>query len=643
MGDFWRRTGLLPGTAHVLSVGAPAAAIRQGRILRARYGPLLGVADGTTDNVEIQAAIAALPAGGKLQLSVGEFNLAATIVGANYLTVEGVDKGRSSEPPDTAGGTVLVQVANFTPILNLDNTDGVVLHNFKIRGGHGTYALGRAIQAVGTDWLTIRQLSLNGIVGEAIYGEYSGGRGAGWWLQDIYARTVGAEGAYLWGIVDSWLDNVVASNCAGEAGIWVRQPGDLILKGCRADWNTKCGFFIYGGSNVSLVACVADHNNHNGLLLSEHTDSVFSGLRVFNNGRSTGGVWQFGAGLRLLGSLRNVVLGGRFHDTQTPKTQQYGMLEDGISDYNRIAWNDVSGNGTAGIYSPLAGKHTTVRDNSGYLAQAEARTDGGALAQVVQNGAVIAWQNPEHQAALVSATVRITTAGGAAATGPMGLTTSVVVEDCEDAWNESVLPEVTSTLNTTDFERGTGSAQLAVAAGVVADEILATEARAAQDLSGYTHLLFKIKSSVATVAADLRMLISENANCVAPAETLAVPALIAGQWTLVVVPFVNAGATRDAIVSIGLQYHANPAVCTILIDDVRAVTIGATMFAGAAVNLNTAPVVYDSMNVADAGAGLGKPIYMDAKNGTNDVLVMVATGGAAGAIVGSYYIQATGV
>lgn len=340
---------------------------------RASWSNSLGrylICDGIADDVEIQAAIDALPANsGEVLLSEGIFNLVATITAVNYLSLKGMGRGMPSEPPDSAGCTVLVQAANYTPLLNLNSTNGVVLRDFKIRGGQGTYATGRAIQVVGADWLTMGNLYLNGITGEGIYGEYSGGKGAGWFLQDIYIRGGGAEGVYLNGVTDSWLDNVLIGGCAGEGGFFLRDGSDLILKGCRADWNTKRGFYLYGGSNLTLIGCTADYNNYSGLEVLGHHDSIFEGLRVHNNGKSTGGVWQYGTGLRLCNSLRNTILGCRFRDGQTPKTQQYGILEDETSDYNLIVENDVIGNGTLGIYLPIAGAHTILRANMGFLSE----------------------------------------------------------------------------------------------------------------------------------------------------------------------------------------------------------------------------------------------------------------------------------
>ena len=363
--------GLMSASTLVVASNAPATIREAALEAKSHYGALIQLCDGTADNVEIQAAIDALPSsGGRLVLSSGIFNLAGTITLKSYVTLQGQNRGRPSEPPDTVGSTVLVQAANFTPLLNLNATDGVMLRDFKIRGGQGTYATGRAIQAVGADWLTIENLYLNGIVGEGIYGEYSGGKGCGWSLRDIYVRGGGAEGVYFFGIVDAWLDQVVTGGCAGEAGIYLRDGGDLVVKGCRADWNSKRGFYINGGSNITLASCTADANNYAGFELLNHSDSVLVGLRGFNNGKATGGVWQYGVGIRFAAtSLRNILLGSRFQDSQGVKTQQYGILEDETSNYNIISENDVIGNGTKGIYLPIAGANTIVRSNQGHATE----------------------------------------------------------------------------------------------------------------------------------------------------------------------------------------------------------------------------------------------------------------------------------
>ncbi len=152
---------------------------------------------------------------------------------------------------------------------------------------------------------------------------------------------------------------------------------------------------------------------------------------------------------------------------------------------------------------------------------------------------------------------------------PVGVDTTVklVLEDCEDAWNEAVDSDVTSSLDASDFVVGSGSAKLVVTSGASAGDKLATEAISSKDLSGQTHVSLWIKSTVATAAGDLALMLDDSANCASPLETIDIPALVANTWTRVHLPLANPGSDT-AIVSIGLKYVVDIGAVTINIDDV---------------------------------------------------------------------------
>lgn len=152
--------------------------------------------------------------------------------------------------------------------------------------------------------------------------------------------------------------------------------------------------------------------------------------------------------------------------------------------------------------------------------------------------------------------------------------TITTLEDCEDLWDESVDADVTVSLST-DSKVGTNSNKFVVAATAVAGDVLATEAIASTNISTATTARFWIKSSVATAAGDLHLLLGETAivTTANAAEILDVPALAANTWTYVSVPLVSAGTARDAIISVGLRYTVDIGACDIYIDDVKAVLL----------------------------------------------------------------------
>ena len=149
-------------------------------------------------------------------------------------------------------------------------------------------------------------------------------------------------------------------------------------------------------------------------------------------------------------------------------------------------------------------------------------------------------------------------------------TSSLLIENAEDPWNETTNPNVTSTADVVDFRVGAGSAKLVVAIGSVAGEILASEAITSTNLSTATAIRLWIKSSIATAAGNLKLLLDDTASCASPIESIDFPALLAGQWTLVTLPLVTPGACT-AIISIGIKQVIDLGACVINIDEVRSV------------------------------------------------------------------------
>lgn len=157
----------------------------------------------------------------------------------------------------------------------------------------------------------------------------------------------------------------------------------------------------------------------------------------------------------------------------------------------------------------------------------------------------------------------------------VGVANTILIEDCEDTWNESVDADATVSV-VADVAAGqtlTNSNKIVVAATAVAGDVLATEAIASLNLSTATAARWWIKSSIATAAGDLHLLLGETAivTTANAAEILAVPALTANTWTQVQVNFAGATTARDAIISVGLRYTVDIGACDLFIDDVQGI------------------------------------------------------------------------
>lgn len=142
----------------------------------------------------------------------------------------------------------------------------------------------------------------------------------------------------------------------------------------------------------------------------------------------------------------------------------------------------------------------------------------------------------------------------------------VVVDDCEDAWDEYTASNVTSGVSTTDFKIGTKSVKIDIGSAVSANTLLCTEVISA-NLSAQTHLNLWMKSTVAVSAGDLQLLLDDTASCASPLEAINIPALAPNAWTRVSLPLANPSAD-GAIISIGLKMITDLGAFSILIDDI---------------------------------------------------------------------------
>jgi len=145
----------------------------------------------------------------------------------------------------------------------------------------------------------------------------------------------------------------------------------------------------------------------------------------------------------------------------------------------------------------------------------------------------------------------------------------LLVEDCEDAWNEYVEANVTSTADDTDKKAGTYSAKMDVgidaAVGRLATEVISP----ALDLSPYRYLKAWVKSSIALDEDDLDIMLDDSVECLTPLKELAIPALTAGTWTQITLDMGDTSGLT-AIISIGIGMNLDKGAFIFHIDQVRA-------------------------------------------------------------------------
>ena len=145
--------------------------------------------------------------------------------------------------------------------------------------------------------------------------------------------------------------------------------------------------------------------------------------------------------------------------------------------------------------------------------------------------------------------------------------TWLLIEDCEDAWDEYVAANVTSTADAGDKIVGAASAKLDVGVDAAVGR-LATEAFASKDLSPYKYLKVWLKSSIALDAGDLDIMLDDHPQCVSPLRELAIPALSADTWTQLPLDMGDTSGLT-AIISIGIDMNTDKGAFIFHIDQVR--------------------------------------------------------------------------
>lgn len=195
----------------------------------------------------------------------------------------------------------------------------------------------------------------------------------------------------------------------------------------------------------------------------------------------------------------------------------------------------------------------------------------------------------------------------------IGIEGGVVIEDCEDAWNEFVGANVTSTLESTDVKVGIGSAKITVgvdaAVGILATEVISP----AINLTTRKEVSLWIKSTVQTNAGDLQLLLDDSPNCATPLETLDIPALAAGVWTKVNLTLSNPAALTT-VVSVGLKMAVDKGAFIVYVDQVLGVPNNAIV-------KNVIPQV--EVDVKPSGAFIGRRIKGKAYSDQESNIIVV--------------------
>ena len=143
------------------------------------------------------------------------------------------------------------------------------------------------------------------------------------------------------------------------------------------------------------------------------------------------------------------------------------------------------------------------------------------------------------------------------------------LHDCGSTFDEKTDSDFTQSLDTKDKKQGTQALKMVIASGASAGDFV-TDSITSKNISGYDYIEMWVKSTVATSAGNLKLLLDDSASCASPLETLSIPALTADTWTFVRMQL-STPELDTAIISVGLEYDSDLGACTVWIDDIAAV------------------------------------------------------------------------
>lgn len=296
------------------------------------------ICDGTDDNVQIQAAIDALPAvGGSVQLSEGTFYISSTIIVNKEMYLLG--RGKAAVAPNR--GTTLYLVNNSdTDILEITDAGSALyfmqIRGMKFNGNKANQASGQGIYA-------------HGDVHDVV-------------LRDLFIYNMKEQGVY---VLDDGhrphnfrVFGILIEECDGNG--WEDNACDqLFMNFCYFYDNLR---HLYSRGDYGIFQANHFYKSHrDNVLFSTGHYNIFEGNYVDGSGTVAAS-----PGIQLANS-DNCIVVGNFSGNAKGVDQTYGILLDAATSNCLVQSNCFTGNVTGGVSD--AGAGNMIRNNQGYVTE----------------------------------------------------------------------------------------------------------------------------------------------------------------------------------------------------------------------------------------------------------------------------------
>lgn len=147
---------------------------------------------------------------------------------------------------------------------------------------------------------------------------------------------------------------------------------------------------------------------------------------------------------------------------------------------------------------------------------------------------------------------------------------SLLLEDCEDTWNNGT--HGTASLETTLVKVGSGSAKCVMSSVVNGDYVM-YEAISSTDLTGYSTIMCWAYATANVASGDLKIVLDSGSGLPSSPETeVILPALTASTWKYCQCTEVTGKEIADstAAICIGLEMHAGAQDISVYLDQIQA-------------------------------------------------------------------------
>jgi hypothetical protein len=312
-----------------------------------------GDVTGAKDLANINAAIAALSAGGVLLLSPGTFYVNAAIVLPSGVSVQG----------SGMNATIINQVSTTA---------------------HGLYS------ADNYRYGEIRDLQIVGPAsgtGDGIHFDKSTAGPADLLLANLFIRTMGGHGVYLNTAIVSTLIGVRSQSNGGD-GFHTVGGTSMSFLGCYANGNTGKGYYLSGtpsycsltgcacdsnaiayqvdsGHAISFQGCGCEANTGNNFVISGGTNNTLQSCTVSNNAAIAFWVTSSALHASLIGCLENSVSGSPTASIQVDAGCTATLIDSGTATAKSLAANTTNQISTSDIYLASTGTGSLTADRAG--------------------------------------------------------------------------------------------------------------------------------------------------------------------------------------------------------------------------------------------------------------------------------------